>query len=107
MILGNGNSEKIELGKRTWARAYEFVFVDAVPIEELPEGRKEALEDYLQSHPDSLAAKVRPKIGMERNVWFALAGENMVTGIAGFGPTIPAALKSWEANYREATHSQR
>ncbi len=84
-----------------------IIFVDAVPIEELPEGRKAALEDYLQSHPDSLAARVRPKIGMEHNIWFALTGKDMATGVAGFGLTIPAALKNWEANYREASQSQQ
>jgi hypothetical protein len=81
--------------------------VDPVSIEELPQGRKEALEDYLHSHPDCLAAKVRPKTWMERNVWFALAGKDMVSGVVGFGRTIVAALESWEANYREATHSQQ
>ncbi len=81
--------------------------MDAVPIEELPREQKEALEDYLQSHPDCLAAKVRPKIGMERNIWFVLVGKDMISGVVGFGRTIVAALKSWEANYREATHSQQ
>jgi hypothetical protein len=81
--------------------------VDPVPIEKLPRGRKEALEDYLHSRPDCLAAKVRPKIGMERNVWFVLAGRDMTSGVVGFGRTIVAALESWEANYREATHSQQ
>jgi len=51
--------------------------VIALTIEELPEIIKGDVEDFLQTHPRSPAARLRPKMGMSGDLWLAFVGPNL------------------------------
>lgn len=56
-------------------------------------------ELYCQLHPGSPSAVCSPKIFMQSGVWTALLGESVGKGIAGFGPTVEAALAAFDREY--------
>ena len=69
-------------------------FLDAVAA-------KHRAELYCESHPGSPSAVRSPKIFIKSGVWTALLGESVRQGIAGFGPTVEAALRAFDRQYRE------
>jgi hypothetical protein len=46
----------------------------------------------------------RPKLFVRSGVWIALLGRSVREGIAGFGPTIEAALRAFDAQYLNTLH---
>ena len=56
-------------------------------------------ELYCQLHPGSPSAVQSPKIFIKSGVWIALLGRSVRQGIAGFGPTIEAALNAFDREY--------
>lgn len=78
-----------------------------VSVEELSAAFRERALAYLAENPRGFAATVKPRLGQDGDQWFVLHGRDLQSGVAGFGPTIKAAYKSWEANYREATTAQQ
>jgi hypothetical protein len=56
-------------------------------------------ELYCDLHPRSPSAIRSPKIFMKSGVWIALLGESVRQGIAGFGPTVEAALGAFDRQY--------
>ena len=59
-------------------------------------------ELYYMAHPGSPSAVRRPRLSMRGKVWTALLGSNLRDGIAGFGATVEAALKDFDARYLQA-----
>jgi hypothetical protein len=59
-------------------------------------------ELYYETHPGSPSAVRAPKLSVRSGVWIALLGKSVRDGIAGFGPTIEAALRAFDAQYLQA-----
>ena len=57
------------------------------------------VELYCELHPGSPSAIRSPKIFMKSGVWTALLGKSIRQGIAGFGPTVEAALGAFDRQY--------
>src|SRR5438874_8391874 len=78
--------------------------VTSLAIEELPAVIKEDVEDYLENHPRSPAARLRPRMGMVGDVWLAFIGPKVRTGASGLGHTPQGALEdsiatSWNRSF--------
>jgi hypothetical protein len=58
-------------------------------------------ELYYEAHPGSPSPARMPKLFVRSGVWIALLGRSVRDGIAGFGPTIEAALRAFDAQYLE------
>jgi hypothetical protein len=56
-------------------------------------------ELYYELHPGSPSAVRRPKLCVRSGIWVALLGRSLRDGIAGFGPTVEAALRAFDAQY--------
>ena len=56
-------------------------------------------ELYCELHPGSPSAVRSPKIFLKSGVWTALVGKSIRHGIAGFGPTVEAALGAFDREY--------
>ena len=56
-------------------------------------------ELYYELHPRSPSAVRRPKLCVRSGTWVALLGRNVRDGIAGFGPTVEAALRAFDTQY--------
>ena len=56
-------------------------------------------ELYCELHPGSPSAVQSPKLFARSGVWVALLGRSVRDGIAGFGPTVEAALRAFDAQY--------
>lgn len=56
-------------------------------------------ELYRESHPGSPSAVRAPRIFEKSGLWVALLGTSVREGIAGFGPTIEAALRAFDRQY--------
>jgi hypothetical protein len=61
-------------------------------------------ELYYETHPGSPSAVRTPKLFVRSGVWIALLGRSVREGIAGFGPTIEAALRAFDAQYLNTLH---
>ena len=59
-------------------------------------------ELYFETHPGSPSAVRCPKLFIRSGVWIALLGQSVRDGIAGFGPTIEAALRAFDNQYIQA-----
>jgi hypothetical protein len=59
-------------------------------------------ELYYETHPGSPSAVRSPKLFVRSGVWIALLGQSVRDGIAGFGPTIEAALRAFDNQYIQA-----
>jgi hypothetical protein len=75
--------------------------VTSLAIEELPSPIKEDVEEYLEDHPGSPAARLRPKIGMADDVWLAFIGPDVREGASGLGPTPRDALDDFNRHFME------
>jgi hypothetical protein len=60
---------------------------------------RQRAELYCESHPGSPSAMRSPRIFAKSGVWVALLGRSVTDGIAGFGPTVEAALRSFDHRY--------
>ena len=60
---------------------------------------KHRAELYCELHPGSPSATRSPKIFIKSGVWTALLGKSIRHGIAGFGPTVEAALGAFDRQY--------
>ena len=73
----------------------------SLAIEELPSVIKKDVEDYLENHPGSPAARLRPKIGMIGEMWLAFIGSEVRRGASGLGETPRDALKDFNEHFME------
>jgi hypothetical protein len=78
-----------------------FLDVTSLAIEELPTPIKEDVEEYLEDHPGSPAARLRPKIGMAGDVWLAFIGPELREGASGLGQTPCDALDDFNRHFME------
>jgi hypothetical protein len=56
-------------------------------------------ERYCAAHPRSPAAVRRPRLSIRGRTFVALLGPAIEEGIAGFGDTVQAALRAFDAQY--------
>ncbi|HMG04130.1 MAG TPA: hypothetical protein VK581_01635 [Chthoniobacterales bacterium] len=61
---------------------------------------------YYESHPGSPSAVRTPRLFVRSGVWIALLGHSVRDGIAGFGPTIEAALRAFDSQYLSGPRPQ-
>jgi len=68
-----------------------------VAIDELrPEMRIE-MESYIECHPNSFVARLRPRLISENGVhWWLQHGSDLEHGVSSFGSTIEEAVKNFE-----------
>jgi hypothetical protein len=59
----------------------------------------EQMELYCEAHPSSPSAVRRPRLFVRGELWIALLGPSVEDGIVGIGPTVTAALRSFDAQY--------
>jgi hypothetical protein len=64
-------------------------------------------ELYCESHPGSPSAIRAPKVFLKSGVWIALLGKSVRQGIAGFGPTVEAALGAFDRQYLDYLRQPR
>jgi hypothetical protein len=77
----------------------------SLPIEELPPLIREDVEDFLETHPRSPAARLRPRMGLVEDIWLAFIGPKLRTGASGLGPTPRDALEDFNRHFMEPLHS--
>jgi hypothetical protein len=75
--------------------------VTSLAIEELPRAIKEDVEEFLENHPGSPAARLRPRMGMVGDIWLAFIGPKLRTGATGLGHTPRDALKDFNRHFME------
>jgi len=83
-----------------------FLSVTSLAIEELPSAIKEDVEEFLESHPRSPAARLRPRIGMVGDTWLAFVGAELRLGTSGLGPTPRDALEDFNRHFMEPVISR-
>jgi hypothetical protein len=64
-------------------------------------------ELYCETHPGSPSAVRSPKVFLKSGVWTALLGKSVRHGIAGFGPTVEAALRAFDRQYLDYLRQPR
>jgi hypothetical protein len=57
------------------------------------------MERYCAAHPNSPVAIRHPRLSIRGRTFIALLGPNIEEGIAGFGDTVSAALRAFDAQY--------
>ena len=82
-------------------RHARFLDVVSLAIEELPAVIKEDVEDFLENHPRTPAARLRPRMGMVGDIWLAFIGPEVRRGASGLGETPRAALKDFNRHFME------
>ena len=78
-----------------------FYGVTSLAIEELPALIKADVEEYLEDHPRSPAARLRPRMGMVGDIWLAFIGPKLRTGASGLGHTPRGALEDFNRHFME------
>ena len=73
----------------------------SLAIEELPAVVKEDVEEFLENHPRSPAARLRPRTGIVGDTWLALIGSELQLGTSGLGPTLCDALEDFNRHFME------
>ena len=73
----------------------------SLAIEELPAAIKEDVEDYLENHPGSPAARLRPRMGMVGDIWLVFVGPKLRIGTSGLGQTPRDALEDFNRHFME------
>jgi hypothetical protein len=76
----------------------------SLAIEELPIAIKDHVEEFLERHPESPAARLRPRMGMVGDIWLAFIGPKLRTGASGLGHTPRDALKDFNRHFHGAGH---
>jgi len=75
--------------------------VTSLAIEELPVAIKLDVEEFLENHPGSPAARLRPRMGMVGDLWLAFVGPKLHRGATGLGQTPRDALKDFNQHFME------
>jgi hypothetical protein len=75
--------------------------VTSLLIEDLPAIVREDVEDFLEAHPRSPAAWLRPRMGMVGDTWLAFIGRKLRPGASGLGPTPCDALEDFNRHFME------
>ena len=57
------------------------------------------MERYCAAHPNSPVAIRHPRLSVRGRTFIALLGPSIDEGIAGFGDTVSAALRAFDAQY--------
>jgi hypothetical protein len=83
------------------ARLARFLNVTSLAIEELPTAIKDHVEEFLERHPESPAARLRPRMGLVGDIWLAFFGPKLRTGASGLGHTPRDALKDFNRHFME------
>jgi len=78
-----------------------FLSVTSVAIEELPAVVKADVEAFLENHPRSPAARLRPRMGMVGDTWLVFIGPKLRPGASGLGPTPCDALEDFNRHFME------
>lgn len=78
-----------------------FLNVISLQIDELPPLMREDVEDFLETHPRSPAAQLRPKFGIVGSVWLAYIGSKLKKGTSGLGTTPRDALEDFNLRFME------
>jgi len=78
-----------------------FLDMVSLAIDELPAVIKADVEDYLENHPRSPAARLRPRMGMVGDVWLAFVGPDLRRGASGLGQTPRDALTDFNQHFME------
>ena len=73
----------------------------SLQIEELPPVVREDVEDFLEMHPRSPAAQLRPKLGVVGSVWLAYIGPKLQRASSGLGTTPRHALEDFNLRFME------
>jgi hypothetical protein len=73
----------------------------SLPIEELPPLIREDVEEFLETHPRSPAARLRPRMGLVEDIWLAFIGPKVRTGASGMGHTPRGALEDFNRHFME------
>ena len=73
----------------------------SLAIEELPPVVKQDVEDFLENHPRSPAARLRPRMGMVGDIWLAFIGPKLRSGASGLGHTPCDALRDFNQHFME------
>ena len=73
----------------------------SLAIDELPAVIKQDVEEFLESHPGSPAARLRPRMGMVGDIWLAFVGPKLRTGTSGLGQTPCDALEDFNRHFME------
>jgi len=73
----------------------------SLQIEELPPVIREDVENFLETHPRSPAAQLRPKLGVIGDVWLAYVGVKLQRGTSGLGQTPRDALEDFNRRFIE------
>ena len=59
----------------------------------------DGMDSYCAAHPDSPSALRRPNLSFRDGLWIALLGPSVEEGIVGFGDSVEAALRAFDAQY--------
>ena len=59
----------------------------------------DGMESYCAAYPDSPSALRRPNLSFRNGLWIALLGPSVEEGIVGFGDSVEAALRAFDAQY--------
>jgi hypothetical protein len=78
-----------------------FFNVVSLQIEELPPVIRADVEDFLETHPRSPAAQLRPKLGVLGTVWLAYIGPKLQRGASDLGQTARDALEDFNLRFME------
>ena len=78
-----------------------FFNVVSLQIEELPPVIRADVEDFLETHPRSPAAQLRPKLGGLGTVWLAYIGPKLQRGASDLGQTARDALEEFNLRFME------
>jgi hypothetical protein len=81
--------------------AVRFFNVVSLQIEELPPVIRADVEDFLETHPRSPAAQLRPKLGVLGTVWLAYIGPKLQRGASDLGQTPRDALEEFNLRFME------
>ena len=73
----------------------------SLSIQELPAVIKADVEEYLENHPRSPAARLRPRMGMVGDIWLAFIGPEVRRGASGLGNTPRNALRDFNRHFME------
>jgi hypothetical protein len=73
----------------------------SLAIEELPAVIKADVEEFLERHPRSPAARLRPRMGMVGDIWLAFIGPEVRRGASGLGNTPRNALRDFNRHFLE------
>ncbi|HEY2681107.1 MAG TPA: hypothetical protein VGI59_07260 [Candidatus Udaeobacter sp.] len=73
----------------------------SLAIEELPALVKADVEAFLEEHPRSPAARLRPRMGMVGDTWLVFIGRKLRPGASGLGATPCAALEDFNRHFME------